>query len=150
MGHTTLAVLQTPWDCRWSQPGHRLTHVDEQDQPEGAWVCTRPTPVGSRRTVSEEECATCRHWLEEPRSPAPRSALEVSWIARSGLRLVASDSGPSSVSDIAPAVPASGRWLEVAKHALQRALLVTAGLMLLALGVGMAVTVFFIPQGIAL
>ena len=65
MPHTTPAVLQTPWDCRWSQPGHRLTHVDEQDQPEGCWVCTRPTPAGSRRAVSEEECATCRHWLEE-------------------------------------------------------------------------------------
>ena len=62
MASIRVAVVQTPWDCRWSQPGHRLTGVDEDHQPEGRWVCTRSMPIGLRRTVTDEECATCEYW----------------------------------------------------------------------------------------
>jgi hypothetical protein len=24
------SVLQTPWDCRWSRPGYRLTNVRDE------------------------------------------------------------------------------------------------------------------------
>ena len=59
MARRQVAVMQTQWDCKWSRPGHRLTGVDEDHQPEGRWACVRSTPAGARRTVTDEECATC-------------------------------------------------------------------------------------------
>jgi hypothetical protein len=59
MTHTATMTLQTIWDCRWSRPGYRLTNVEESDQPEAVWMCVR---AGTRRSVSEEECASCPHW----------------------------------------------------------------------------------------
>jgi hypothetical protein len=59
MNHTATMTLQTIWDCRWSRPGYRLTHVEEPDQPEALWMCVR---TGVRRPVTEEECAACPHW----------------------------------------------------------------------------------------
>jgi thiol:disulfide interchange protein len=47
-------------------------------------------------------------------------------------------------------LPTAGHWLEVAKHALQRTLLVTTGLLLLAAGAGMAFSVVLLPMGVAL
>lgn len=72
MARTEVAAVQTPWDCRWSQPGHQLTGVDADHQPEGHWVCTRSTAKGVRRTVTDEECANCAHWEADdtPRSSA--------------------------------------------------------------------------------
>ncbi len=61
MTQTTCAVLQTPWDCHWSRLGYRLAGVYEEQQPESQWVCHRPTPAG-RRSVTDEECASCPHW----------------------------------------------------------------------------------------
>ena len=49
MTHTAAAILQTPWDCRWSRLDYRLSGVDEEQQPEALWVCVRPTPAGNRR-----------------------------------------------------------------------------------------------------
>jgi hypothetical protein len=56
---TRAAVLQTPWDCRLSRLGYRLTNVRDEQQPESRWVCVRG---GRRRPVSDHECATCDFW----------------------------------------------------------------------------------------
>jgi hypothetical protein len=60
-------LLHTPWDCRWTRLGYRLTSVAEKEQPETAWVCVRG---GSRRSVTDADCAHCPHW-----EPAPRLTL---------------------------------------------------------------------------
>ena len=66
MTHTILATQQTIWDCRWSRPGHRLTGVNDAEQPEALWVCVR---TGKRRGVDEHECARCPDWAtDEQRS----------------------------------------------------------------------------------
>jgi hypothetical protein len=59
MSHTTVATLQTIWDCRWSRPGYRLFGIQDHLQPEKLWVCIR---TGQRRGVTEEECEHCPHW----------------------------------------------------------------------------------------
>jgi hypothetical protein len=59
MATTAIATLQSVWDCRWSQPGHRLTGVSDAQQPETEWVCVRD---GNRRNIGADECATCPHW----------------------------------------------------------------------------------------
>jgi hypothetical protein len=60
MGTTTaIATLQTIWDCRWSRPGYRLTGVQETDQPETLWVCTR---TDGRTPIRGAECEACPHW----------------------------------------------------------------------------------------
>ncbi len=64
MSHTTVATLQTIWDCRCSRPGYRLFGVQDQLQPEKLWVCIR---TGERRGVTEEECENCPHWECVPR-----------------------------------------------------------------------------------
>ena len=63
MATTSIAVLQTIWDCRWSRLGYRVTGVPEQLQPETPWVCIR---TGERRDVTEEQCENCAHWEAEP------------------------------------------------------------------------------------
>jgi hypothetical protein len=62
MNSTVVMTVQTVWDCRWSQPGHRLTGVEESLQPESLWVCVRD---GNRRATNEAECETCPHWQRE-------------------------------------------------------------------------------------
>ena len=62
MSKIAIAVEQTIWDCRWSQPGFRIPGVADCDQPEPLWVCIRN---GERRPVSESECAQCPHWQSE-------------------------------------------------------------------------------------
>jgi len=59
MAMTAIATLQPVWECRWSQPGHRLTGVSDALQPETEWVCVRD---GDRRNIGPHECATCPHW----------------------------------------------------------------------------------------
>jgi hypothetical protein len=59
MTRTAVATLQTPWDCRWSRPGFRLSGIAEKLQPEGVWVCIR---TGERRNVTEAKCELCPHW----------------------------------------------------------------------------------------
>jgi hypothetical protein len=56
---TALATLQPVWDCRWSQPGHRLTGIADALQPESTWVCVHE---GIRRNVRQDECQTCPHF----------------------------------------------------------------------------------------
>jgi hypothetical protein len=64
MARTAIAVQQTVWDCRFSQPGFRLHNVSEPLQPESLWICTR---TGHRRNVTDEECEKCPHWeMEDP------------------------------------------------------------------------------------
>jgi hypothetical protein len=59
MAHTTVATLQTIWDCRWSRTGYRLIGVEDHWQPEKRWICVRGD---DRRGVTEEECEHCPHW----------------------------------------------------------------------------------------
>jgi hypothetical protein len=63
-------VLQSVWDCRWSRPGYLPDGVSRRPDPEGLWVCVRPTDGAARRPISEQECETCPHWqpafAEEP------------------------------------------------------------------------------------
>lgn len=63
MATTTVATLQTAWDCRWSRPGYRVSGVPDQLQPETFWVCLRR---GDRRCINYEECETCPHWEADP------------------------------------------------------------------------------------
>ena len=58
MARTAVATLQTVWDCRWSQPGHRPDVINVV-QPESRWMCTRD---GGHRSVDEHECETCAYW----------------------------------------------------------------------------------------
>ena len=89
MAHTTGAVMQTPWDCRWGAPGHEFTHVDGTSQPEGRWVCTHPTPAGGRRTITENECATCGYWTAVDRHAEGLSVLQRTVLVLAGLLLFA-------------------------------------------------------------
>lgn len=56
----SIKTIQTAWNCRWSRLGYRLDAVLEHEQPESLWVCVRPP--NARRSVTEEECATCECW----------------------------------------------------------------------------------------
>jgi hypothetical protein len=62
MARTAVAVEQTIWDCRWSQPGLHVAHIAERDRRQPTWVCTR---TGACRAVDEHECAQCPHWQSE-------------------------------------------------------------------------------------
>jgi len=64
---TTITTPQTVWDCRYSRLGYRLANVDEHLQPESLWVCVR---TGTRRNVTNEECAICPHWEPLPERAA--------------------------------------------------------------------------------
>ena len=59
MSKTAVAVLQTAWDCKWSQPGYRRTRVAERHQPESLWVCVR---TGGRVSINESDCESCPFW----------------------------------------------------------------------------------------
>ena len=59
MARTAIATLQVVWDCRWSQPGHRLATVPDVQQPASRWECTRD---GHRRSIDARECETCAYW----------------------------------------------------------------------------------------
>jgi len=63
MAITTVATLQTIWDCKWSRPGYRVVGVVDNFQPEKPWVCIRK---GDRLAVTEEECENCPHWEAMP------------------------------------------------------------------------------------
>jgi hypothetical protein len=66
MATTSVADVQTAWDCRWSRPGYRVPGVPDQLQPETFWVCMR---TGDRRCISSEECEECPHWEPDPARP---------------------------------------------------------------------------------
>ena len=66
MAMTSVASLQTIWDCKWSRPGYRLIGIEDHLQPEKLWVCLR---TGERRGVTEEECESCPHWEAVPLAP---------------------------------------------------------------------------------
>ena len=123
MTRTLVAVIQTPWDCRHGQPGHRVTGVSEGQQPEGLWVCTRQTEAGIRRTVTDEECATCAYWTAED---APTASA-----------LAAPDFAFPDVS------------ARATRRRLRRTLLGGAGLALIGLGAGLGLTIVMAPVGVA-
>jgi hypothetical protein len=64
MPTTTVATLQTAWDCKWSRPGFRLTGVSDRLQPETTWVCVR---TGPRRDLADDQCEKCAFWEEDVR-----------------------------------------------------------------------------------
>ena len=63
---TTVATLQTVWDCRFSRPGYRVSGVPEHLQPEPLWVCLR---LDERRGVSQDECEHCPFWEPDESRP---------------------------------------------------------------------------------
>jgi hypothetical protein len=91
MTATAIATLQTPWDCRWSRPGHRITGLSDALQPESVWVCERE---GHRRNLRDDECLTCAFWDQDPAGiaqaavPLPAAATMIDDVARLALRLV--------------------------------------------------------------
>jgi hypothetical protein len=97
MARTAVATLQVVWDCRWSQPGHRLTNVLDAEQPESRWVCTRD---GHRRSIDEHECEGCAHW-ELTDDAAVLSVASAAAVA---------------AGVAAPAVPHAARTLDVASR----------------------------------
>ena len=74
MARTAIATLQPVWDCRWSQPGHRLADVSDAVRRETLWVCTRE---GHRRNIDEHECATCAHWQREDATVTAAGAVAI-------------------------------------------------------------------------
>jgi hypothetical protein len=68
MSATRIAVVQTPWDCKFTRYGYRLSGVRETDQPESIWMCVRD---GERRPVTEDDCEDCPHWEMDDFTPCP-------------------------------------------------------------------------------
>jgi hypothetical protein len=60
---TSIATLQTIWDCRWSRLGRQVHGVEGREQPEPFWVCVRHP--GKRRGVIDQECEECGFWEKE-------------------------------------------------------------------------------------
>ena len=130
MAHMTLAALHTTWNCRWSQLGHRLSGVAEEHQPEAPLVCARPVLAGNRRPISDEECGTCSHW-EAAQYELARRVPHTSFPTRHLSAL-------------------GHHWVAVAEHALLRSLVVTTGIALAVVGLGLVLSVVLLPVGLAL
>ena len=60
---TSIATLQTIWDCRWSRLGRQRRTDGGREQPEPFWVCVRHP--GKQRGVTEQECEECGFWAQE-------------------------------------------------------------------------------------
>jgi hypothetical protein len=58
MSKTATAILQTPWDCKWSRFGR--IHASRRAPAEGLWVCVYPD--GTRRSINPSECESCSHF----------------------------------------------------------------------------------------
>ena len=58
----TAMPRQAAWECKWARGDDRLRPHPERDASGNLWICVRPTPLGDRRLVSDEECAACEHW----------------------------------------------------------------------------------------
>jgi hypothetical protein len=63
MSTIAIAVLQTPWDCRWSRFG-RMRSRGPNRPAEGLWVCVHGNGAG--RPIDVSECETCPYWEYEP------------------------------------------------------------------------------------
>jgi len=59
MATIAVATVNTPWGCKWSRRGYRLTGVPEPFQPETLWVCVR---TDRRTPLDENKCETCEFW----------------------------------------------------------------------------------------
>ncbi len=102
MNSTVVMTLQTVWDCKWSQPGHRLTGVVESLQPESLWVCVRD---GNRRAINEAECEMCPHWQGHETAAAGAISVPVRFTAAAS---------PSRLFAIAAHIPGPSLRLEAA------------------------------------
>jgi len=59
METTSIALIRTVRNCRWSRHGYRVSGVPDELQPETPWVCVRS---GDRLPVRAQDCDDCRHW----------------------------------------------------------------------------------------
>jgi hypothetical protein len=57
-----VSLKQAAWECTFARAGRRLMPDPEHGHPESLWICERPTVLGDRRVVSEDECNSCEHW----------------------------------------------------------------------------------------
>lgn len=62
MAKTTVATLQTAWDCRWSRPDYHVATSPAIKRLESAWACLRD---GQRQTIDPADCETCSFWQQE-------------------------------------------------------------------------------------
>jgi len=68
MARTATAVIQAPWDCKWTRLAYRQTGIPEYTPPNpNLWVCVRQ-PEAPRR-VTEQDCEGCPHWEMEETHP---------------------------------------------------------------------------------
>jgi hypothetical protein len=69
MAHTAIAVLQTPWDCKWTRFTYRRPRSSAHQLTEPySWRCVRER--GERRRVDERDCEDCPHWEMADLDPA--------------------------------------------------------------------------------
>lgn len=88
MTTTAIAVLQTPWDCKWSQFG-QMHRTAATAPAEGLWVCAYE---GTPRAITTAECESCSHWENAPPQEAVAACPHSSTVARRlevGVRLAA-------------------------------------------------------------
>jgi hypothetical protein len=66
MAQTAIAVIQTPWDCRWTRIAWKRTTACVDEPPDCyAWLCIREP--GAPRRVDERDCEDCPYWeMEDP------------------------------------------------------------------------------------
>ena len=83
MSTIAIAVLQTPWDCKWSRFG-RMRRAGADRPAEGLWVCVHGNAAG--RPIDASVCETCPHWEYEPplEALARRADSETADSARGG------------------------------------------------------------------
>jgi hypothetical protein len=67
MPHTAIAVLQTPWDCKWTRFTYRRSRTPDDPVDPYLWLCVRE-PDAPRR-VDERDCEDCPHWQMDDVDP---------------------------------------------------------------------------------
>lgn len=77
MTTTAIAVLQTPWDCKWSRFG-QMHSASSAATPEGLWVCA----YQGARPVEASECESCPHWEYAPPRDAAAACACSATVAR--------------------------------------------------------------------
>jgi len=67
MAQTRIAVLQTPWDCKWTRYTLRPTRTPDQAIDPYQWLCVRER---APRRVDELDCEGCPHWEMDELDPS--------------------------------------------------------------------------------
>jgi hypothetical protein len=128
-------TLQTPWDCRWSQPTYPLDGRVTPGQSEPRFLCNRSAATNPARPVNAEACADCPHW--ELATVTPRDS-----IVPFAPLLRHADGCASQVTGAV-------HGLLAAEHSVERLCLVAAGACLGALGLGLSASIVALPIGLA-